>query len=59
MSVKLLVTVHQTQVNDLMCSASFIDKILGIYLMFKGDCYPNAHTSIIFTSQKTMLTILL
>ena len=24
-----------------MCSASFIDNVLGIYLMFNGDCYPN------------------
>ena len=39
--MKLLVTVHQIQVNDLISSISFIDDILGIYLMFKGDCYPN------------------
>ena len=24
-----------------MCSTSFIDNVLGIYLMFNGDCYPN------------------
>ena len=39
--MKLLVTVHQTQVSDLMCSTSFINNVLGIYLMFNGDCYPN------------------
>ena len=39
--MKLLVTVHQTQVCDLISSISFIDNVLGIYLMFNGDCYPN------------------
>ena len=39
--MKLLVTVHQTQVSDLMCSTSFINNVLGIYLLFNGDCYPN------------------
>ena len=39
--MKLLLTVHQTQVSELMCSTSFIDNVLGIYLMFNGDCYPN------------------
>ena len=39
--MKLLVSVHQTQVSDLMCSTSFIDNVLGIYLMHIGDCYPN------------------
>ena len=39
--MKLLVTVHQTQVCDLISSISFVDNILGIYLMFKGDCFPN------------------
>ena len=24
-----------------MCITSFIDNILAIYLIFKGDCYPN------------------
>ena len=41
MSVKLLVTVNQTQVSGLKYSQSFIDNVLGIYLMFNGDCYPN------------------
>ena len=36
-----IVTVHQTQVSDLMYSISFINNVLGIYLMFNGDCYPN------------------
>ena len=39
--MKLLVTVHQTQVCDLIYSTSFVDNILGIYLMFNGDCYPD------------------
>ena len=39
--MKLLVTVHQTQVSDLMCSTSFINNVLGIYLVFNGSCYPN------------------
>ena len=39
--MKLLVTVHQIQVSDLISSTSFIDNVLGIYLMFNGDCYPN------------------
>ena len=39
--MKLLVTVHQPQVSEFMCSASFIDNVVGIYLMFNGDCYPN------------------
>ena len=25
----------------MMCSTSFIDNVLGIYLMFNGDCYSN------------------
>ena len=39
--MKLLVTVYQTQVSELMCSTSFINNVLGIYLMFNEDCYPN------------------
>ena len=39
--VTVLVTVHQIQISDLTCYNSFIDNILGIYLMFNGDCYPN------------------
>ena len=40
--MKLLVSVHQTQVCDLISSILFIDNVLGIYLMFNGDCYPNS-----------------
>ena len=39
--MKLLVSVHQIQVSDLISSISFVDNVLGIYLMFNGDCYPN------------------
>ena len=39
--MKLLVTVHKTQVSELMCSTSFINNVLGIYLLFNRSCYPN------------------
>ena len=39
--MKLLVSVHQTQVSELIYSISFINNVLGIYLMLKEDCYPN------------------
>ena len=39
--MKLLVNVHQIQVSDLISSILFIDNVLGIYLMFNGNCYPN------------------
>ena len=39
--MKLLVTVHQILISDLISSTSFIDSILDIYLMFNGDSYLN------------------
>ena len=39
--MKLLVAVHQVQVSDLISSISYNDNVLGIYLMFNGDCYHN------------------
>ena len=52
MSVLLLLTIFLLCVNevisscppdsgDLINSISYIDNVLGIYLMFNGDCYPN------------------
>ena len=41
--MKLLVTIHQTQLNKFTCTTSLIDNFLGIYIMFNGDSYPNGY----------------
>ena len=58
--MKLLVAVCQTQVCDLLCYTSFIDNILGIYLMFNGDCYPNgSYINEIYIKQTSKLQCVL